>query len=333
MDALLWVDGLFVEFCHSFSGPLKEEARRLPHLLGFTRDPSVPWSHVFTHEVTLAAPLLVAGALPPLPEAVLRDALFAHALAVIEAMGVDRIADGQVRASPAIGKILGEARAQRDRLLRKVLNGATMPLDPAFADRELLDATAREKELLLGRRRVDFAMYEALSERKQAPGMLACSALAARAGLGATRAVTLRRAVMGAAMGLQLYDDVVDWEDDAATGRSWAVALARSTRTVEGIRTASRSGPVARQVGPAGTARDVVHETSVLARMLGRSRFHFRAASRRAAVIGAMRLSAWAADRAAAVGHLADREARNAGYVSRARELATWARAVLEPGV
>lgn len=333
MEALLWVDGLFVEFCHSFSGPLKDEARRLPFSLGFTRDPSAPWSHVFTHTVTLAAPVLVAGALPALPDEVLRDALFAHALAVIEAMGVDRIEDGQVRATPALRKVLAAARAKRDKLLRCVLDGATMPLDPAFADRELLDATAQEKEILLGRRRVDFGIYEAISQRKQAPGMLACAALAARAGLGARKAAALRRALMGAAMGLQLYDDVVDWEDDAASGRSWAVALSRSARRIDGGGAPSRSGPAVRQVGPAGTARDEVHATSVLARMLARSRFHFRASSRRASALGALRLSAWAAERAAAVGHLADREAHDAGYVNRARELASWARAVLEPNV
>ena len=87
-----------------------------------------------------------------------------------------------------------------------------------------------------------------------------------------------------------------------------------------------------RQIGPAGSSRDVVHATAVLAQMLSRSRFHFHSASRRAAVLGARRLAAWAAERASSIGHLADREARNAGYVNRARELASWARVVLDPG-
>ncbi len=334
MDALLWVDGLFAEFCGSFSGPLKEEARRLPFTLGFTRDPGAPWSHVFTHEVTLAAPVLVAGAMPALPEDVLRDALFAHALAVIEAMGVDRIEDGQVQATPSLRRVLSGARARRDKLLRAVLGGAPMPLDPAAADRELIDATAQEREILLGKRRVDFELYEAISQRKQAPGMLACAALAVRAGFGPTKAAALRRAVMGAAMGLQLYDDVVDWEEDAGSGRSWAVALARLAQRTPPIVAAGRVGgaPLVRVIGPAGSSRDVVHATSVLAQMLARSRFHFHSASRRAAALGARRLAAWAAERASSMGHLADREASNAGYVNRARELASWARAVLAPG-
>lgn len=334
MDALLWVDGLFAEFCSTFSGPLKEEARRLPFTLGFTRDPGAPWSHVFTHEVTLAAPVLVAAAMPQLPERALRDALFGHALAVIEAMGIDRIEDGQVKATPALRKVLEAARARRDKLLRAVLAGAPMPLDPAAADRELLAATAQEREILIGRRRVSFEIYEAISERKQAPGMLACAALAVRAGLGPTKAAALRRALMGAAMGLQLYDDVVDWEEDAGTGRSWAVALSRSLRrTTPSLDSApAGSSPMVRQIGPAGSSRDVVHATAVLAQMLSRSRFHFHSASRRAAVLGARRLAAWAAERASSIGHLADREARNAGYVNRARELASWARVVLDPG-
>src|SRR5262249_6793652 len=97
MSALLWIDGLFAELCNSFPGGLREEARRLPFSLGFAPDPSTPWSCVFSHEVTLAAPAMFAEAMPALSQIAVRHALFAHALAVIGAMGTDRIEDGQVK--------------------------------------------------------------------------------------------------------------------------------------------------------------------------------------------------------------------------------------------
>jgi hypothetical protein len=319
LSALLWIDGLFADFCGSFSGSLRDEARRLPFSLGFAPDPATPWSHVFSHEMTLAAPALLAEAMPSLPESVVRDALFAHALAVIEAMGTDRIEDGQVEATPALQKVLAAARARRDELLDLVADGATT-LDPAAADRELRDAARQEGEILAARRKIDFALYEALSARKQAPGMLAAGALAARAGWSPARAATLRRVVLGAALGLQLHDDVLDWEDDAQAGRSWALSLARS----------QRGDAVAREAAVRAWRIDV-HEAGVLARMLKRAGFHFHAASRRAAVLGARRLATWAAERAASLRYQAEREAQSAGYVSRARELRRWARTVLDP--
>src|SRR5262245_26436344 len=111
MSALLWVDGLFAEFCNSLTGTLREDARRLSFTLGLAPEPLVPWSQVFAHEVTLAAPWMLAEAMPLLPEDALQHALFAHVLAVIDAMGMDRIADGQVKATPALRRVLSEARA------------------------------------------------------------------------------------------------------------------------------------------------------------------------------------------------------------------------------
>ncbi len=273
MSPLLWIDGLFAEFCGSFSGPLKEEARRLPFTLGLAPEPFVPWSHVFSHEITLAAPGMVAEAMPQLPEAVVREALFAHALAVIDAMGMDRIEDAQVEATPSLRKVLAAAKERRNALLARVAGGRDMILDPRTADRELLEATRQEREMLLGRRRVDFAMYEALSRRKQSAGMLASAALAARSGWSPSRAAALRRVLLGAAMGLQLYDDVIDWEEDAAAGRAWAVAIARGSAPIVVPR---RGAGHDRQFGARGSP-DVVHAAAVLPRMLDRARSHFRA--------------------------------------------------------
>ena len=327
MDALLWVDGLYAELCGSFAGPLKEEARRLPFTLGLSREPETPWSLVFAQEITLAAPALVAEAMPEVPVSVVRKALFAHALAVIDAMGRDRIEDGQVNATPALRKVLDGIRARRDRLLLRVADGRGAPLDPASADRELVLASQLERDLLLGRRRVDFAIYEAVSRRKQWAGLLASSALAAYAEWTPARTAALRRVLLSAAMGLQIFDDVIDWEEDAASGRAWAVALARGAQRQASLAQTPRSDGVLVK----STRGSDVHGASVLPRMLDRARFHFRVAGRIGGVLGASRLALWAHERSASLRDLAERERRSAGYVGRARKLAPWAQAVLDP--
>lgn len=320
MNPLLWVDGLLAEFCSSFSGPLRDEARRLPYTLGFARDPFTPWSRVFNHEVTLAAPAMVAEAMPAIPADAVKHALIAHALAVIEAMGTDRIEDGQIVPTPGLCKILGAARSLRDEHL--VLAAGEAPaLDPGDIDREFNEAMMLERDLLVGQRDVDFQTYESISKRKQVCGILGVDALAARAGWDPGRRQTIRRAILGVALGLQLYDDVVDWEDDAMRGRSWVLALVLSEKR------APRPWP---DPGDACEHRARVLGAGMLARMLRRGRLHFRSAARRASVVGAHRLAAWAHERANLTGQLAEREAVSPGFVIRARALAPWARTVLQ---
>src|SRR5262245_32617300 len=149
MSALLWVDGFFAEFCSSFTGALREEARRLSFTLGLAPEPLIPWSRVFVHEVTLAAPWMMAEAMPEVPEEALRHALFAHALSVIDAMGQDRIADRQVIATPALNRVLEAARAQRDEHLALASGGRDVLLDAGAADREFFAAVQKERELFL----------------------------------------------------------------------------------------------------------------------------------------------------------------------------------------
>ncbi len=181
MSALLWVDGLIADFCNSFSGPLREEARRLPYTLGFAREPFTPWSRVFNHEVTLAAPALVGEAMPGVRAEAVKHALIGHALAVIEAMGTDRIEDGQVVPTPALCKVLGAARSLRDEHLVLAAGGQPV-LDPGDVDREFNEAMMLERDLLVGQRDVDFRTYESISKRKQVCGILGVDALAVRAG-------------------------------------------------------------------------------------------------------------------------------------------------------
>lgn len=321
MSAMLWVDGLFAAFCDSFSGALRDEARRLSFTLGFAPDPLVPWSHVFSHEVTLAAPLMIAEAMPGVDEGIVEHALFAHVLGVIAAMGSDRVEDGQVTATPALLKVLAAARSLRDEHLVFVAGERELPFDPAAADREMAEAIALEREILFEGRRVHFDAYEALSARKQAAGLVASAALAMRAGWDLGRQRDVCETLLDVGLGLQLYDDVVDWEDDAADGRSWALVLARS----QGI---SAPTPPSDPPDPQGL-RAEVHAANVLLRMLQGSESRFLAASRRATALGAKRLGRWAQQRADFLSRLAEREEKTAGYVNRAHALAPWARTVL----
>jgi len=117
-SALLCVDSLFADFCGRLEGAQRDEARRLSFTLGLAPEPLIPWSRVFSNEVTLAAPWMFAEAMPGVPDEAVRHALFGHALAVIEAMGTDRIEDGQVQSTPGLLRVLAVVRDARARLRR-----------------------------------------------------------------------------------------------------------------------------------------------------------------------------------------------------------------------
>jgi hypothetical protein len=69
--------------------------------------------------------------------------------------------------------------------------------------------------------------------------------------------------------------------------------------------------------------------SGVLERMLRLARRRYRALQRRATVLGATRLAAWADQRLAKVESLIVGERRDPGYSVRVRKLAPWAAQVL----
>src|SRR5439155_21039788 len=127
MNSLELVDELYEVFVDTLSGSLADAARTLAFTLCLAPTPKIPWSRVFGHEVTLAAPALVAEAMPHVPQSVRRDAILAHMLAVIEAFGTDRVEDGQVQPTPELTGVLEEARYARDRALGRVAGGGFVP--------------------------------------------------------------------------------------------------------------------------------------------------------------------------------------------------------------
>jgi hypothetical protein len=315
------VDELWAGFVTTLPPPLAYEALGLAHTLGLCPSRDVPWSEVFGHEVTLGAPGMIAEAMPDVPRGLVEDAVLAHLLAIIEAFGTDRIQDGQVTASPALEAVLAHARRARDEAVARVAGDASGGLGYAQAERETLAAITAERGILGGGEAIPFARYLAVAYDKQRLGLPASLALAQAAGWDERRKRCLARMLDAVWVALQLHDDVIDWEEDLSRGGAWATALAAHVPPV----TPSRD----RRTMPVSTRR-LVHQSSALARMLGASARRFRAARRRAEILGVARLAAWAREREEVVGDLARHEAETPGYANRAHALSMWARSVLE---
>ncbi len=308
------VDTLFEAFVATLPAPLRGEASGLACALGLAPSPDIPWSEVFGDAVTLGAPLFVADTTPKLGGEVIHDAVMAHLLAVIEALGTDRIEDGQVAPSPALEAVLVHARRARDASIARVAAEDARAYDAAGA--ATLAAIAEERGILRSGCAVEFARYLAVSLEKQRLGVPASLALVRAAGWEPRRRRILARMLDAIWMALQIHDDVVDWEDDLARGGCWAVALAGG------------AGSLARDVDGI-SVRGAVLGSGVLARMLAASARRYRAARRRAAALGATRLAAWAREREATLGELARHERESPGFAGRSRALSAWARSVL----
>ena len=211
-----------------------------------------------------------------------RDAVLAHMLAVIDAFGTDRIEDEQIESSPGVFAVLGQARRERDRAMARIYGGSP-PAESDFraADALSLRAIRRERAMLLSARPVDMRVYETASLDKQCPGILASVALARAAGWTERRCRAVRATLGNVWLGLQIADDVVDWEDDVQRGGAWAVCLMRGL------------GPPSR-LRAKESIRMQVLQSGILATMLARALKHMRSARRRATVLGAHRLAAWA---------------------------------------
>ena len=321
MNVIELVDELYEAFAERLGEPIAARARDLPRALRLAPEPHMPWSRVFSHEVTLGAPALFAEAMPDVPSSIVREATLAHVLAVIDAFGTDRIEDEQIDPSPGVMAVLGQLRRERDRTMARLfLGSAPRDLDYAAADALTTTAIRRERALLLSARPVDVAAYERASLDKQCAGLVASVALARLAGWDERRCAAVRRTLESVALGLQVYDDVVDWEDDLRRGGSWAVCLMKGLRPKSGPRDRTTEG---------ARIRIQVLQSQVLGMMLHRALRHMRAARRRAGVLGAFRLAAWAAGRERRLEALVAAEERSAGYAVRAHALAAWAGEVL----
>jgi hypothetical protein len=314
------VDELYEAFAEGLGSTGAEHARELPRMLRLA-PVAVPWSRVFSHEVTLGAPALFAEPMG-VGRGLVRDAVLAHMLAVIEAFGTDRIEDQQVAATPELLGVLARARRERDRAMERLVGGPPPPeLDYTLAEEACTRAVRRERALQIEERPVDLAAYEAASLGKQGPGLLASVALARAAGWDTRRCASVRRTLESVALGLQAYDDVVDWESDLDRGGSWVVCLMKHAER-------ATSPPRERHVEDAAVKLHVL-QSGVLSMLMRRAVTHVRAARRRAGALGAQSLAAWARAREARLESLSSAEASSAGYTVRAHALSAWAGEVL----
>jgi hypothetical protein len=319
---LFSIDALYAGFADGLATELRPLALALPHVLGLAPSPSNTWSEVFNQRVTLEAPAMIAETLPVGGAEITRDAVFAHALSVIEAFGTDRIADGQVRKGPELLRLLEELRGARDTLLERVFPGSSALARAADAETE--QAVREERSLLIRLGAATFQDYRRISLGKQAVGFPASIALAQRAGAGEHSVEQVRRALGGVWLALQFEDDAADWEDDWRRGQgAWAVSLARRRLETEKYQQADE-----RPTEP-DLIRRRVFQTRVLYSMLKSSRHQYRVARRYAGLLGADKLVRWAERRMARLDEMLPMERRFAGYVVRATKLAPWAAEVL----
>lgn len=317
MNGLTLVDELYSDFCTSLPLAMREHAQALPFLLGLAPRALLPWSAIFNHEMTLAAPLVIADAMPEARPDQIRQATLGHMLAIIEAFGTDRIEDGQVQSTPELVHLLSKVRLARNQAVY-ALNPSRDETDSdcELAESATATAIAAERELLSSQTGVSFTIYELVSSGKQTVGLPASLALASTAGWNTRKKQALRTMLLDVWLGLQLHDDVVDWQDDERRGGSWVKALASS---------AQGGGPLW------SSSRHLLHfilQSGVLAKLLRRSARHFRRARRIAQGLGARKLSAWAAERERHLTHLAHHERISPGYTDRDRVLSRWARTV-----
>jgi hypothetical protein len=282
--------------------------------------PGTPWSDVFGHEVTFAAPALFAEAMPHISKAQVRDAILAHALAVIDAFCTDRMEDSQIPRSHELAELIVHLRAARDRALHRVLAGRSEVASFAVAHARMIAAVRAEGRVFGGLEVADFARYERIAAGKTSIGLPASVALAQAAGFSEAECRAVSKTLESIWLGMQYHDDVLDWEDDYRRGSAWAVHLARSVVT----EVSPRERPTERN-----PVRDMVLESGVLSHMLERSFRHFRASRKRGDALGVRSLVAWAKSKEEHSKMLARYERQNAGYSLRMHALSPWAAEVL----
>ena len=316
------IDALYDAFCLGLSATERSVARALAFRLNLVPDPGIPWSQVFKHRVTLAAPALFVEAMPPVHPGVVERAVLAHMLAVIEAFGTDRIADGQTIDEPELRAVLGCLQSARDRAIAEVGGHDAVAMMRA-ADDETAAAITTERGLLSMGKPVSPVAYHGVSAAKQAVGLPASLALGRRAGWSDSALQTARTALTGIWLGLQFFDDVADWDEDAEKGGAWAVALALHQRAArDGLHTSACSN--------ASEVRTLVLSSAALAHMLELSIEQFRAALSAAAVLGAQTLCEWIQARQEEVLASFDREKSSPGYLARLKRLRPWALELLD---
>jgi hypothetical protein len=314
------LDDLYASFCDDLPEELRACARDLPFRLQLAPASGTPWSEVFGHEVTFAAPALFAEAMPQISKAQVRDAVLAHALSVIDGFSTDRMEDSQIPRTYELRDLIVHLRAARDRALHRVMPRRSDATSFAVTHARMIAAVRAEGRVFGGVEVADFARYERIAAGKTAIGLPASIALAEAAHYSAAECAAIAKTLESIWLGMQYHDDVVDWEDDYRRGSAWAVHLARNVGSeVTTQERTTEQNPV----------RTMVLGSGVLCQMLERSFRHFRAARKRCEALGVRGLASWAKSKEEHAQMLARFEGQNAGYALRMHALSHWAAQVL----
>lgn len=274
---------------------------------GIPGDVRVAWSDVFKHEIVLAAPALFAEAVPDVPSRIVREAVRAHVLGVLHAFAVDRVEDGEARPGASTLALIAAMRDARDRALGTVLEHASHRTpDAGFPDEDTARAVAEEKECLASAGAIDFPRYAEISRRKQGAAAPASAALALAAGWPPEDVALVTHLFDALALGLQMYDDAVDWSRDLHRGSAWAASLLGVARF------------------PENEASLRVRESDVLFRLVDGGREQFAVGEALARRLQAPAIAEWARERLHVLARVAREEKRSAGYAAREQALGGW---------
>lgn len=312
-SSMIDVDSVYLDFCNDLPEAVRHAASTLAFQLELASD-GVPLSRVFPHEFTLAAPRLVADAIPCLSSQTVRSAVLAHILAVLEAIALDRLASRRIFMTPELRKVLAYVRTARNDACCSA--EACMPearFDLAFDRFE--QAIAIQRSVLEGTQPASFALYDRLTAAKQSVMLPASSLIALQAGWSPDKRHGLRQMLTSIACGLQVHKDVVDWEEDHVRAGAWPCVLCAALAP-DGV-------------NETGSERVRVLDSGILAVLLQRAHLHFAKARQLAEAMGLCGLERWTLAQTVAFHDLYQAESKYAGYAVRATALRLWAEEVL----
>ncbi len=306
MSVLPLVDELYEAFTRTLPPTLARAAEGLAATLHLVPQAGIPWSQVFQHEIVLAAPALLAPAVPHVAQEVVRQATQTHLLAVVHAFARDRVLDGEAKPQATTLALLDALRNARDAALAEVLGRDGEDASLRYDDDDAERAFADERVILAGEGEADFATYREIARRKQGAAYPATVALACAAGWSRTDLGRVRAVLEGIALGLQMYDDAVDWPKDFARHASWAATVAGAS----GL--------------PTGAASDAVRASGILPRLVEEGRAELAHAAADARGMKAHAIADWAHGREIALERIAAEEKNAPGYAARAIALGGW---------
>ena len=287
------VDDAFRRWLRAALPPaLRTVAVMLPHRIGLARRRWQTWHDVFRSPVMRSLPGAVAEAFPLRPAARLYGLGLAHVLLAFVVFIDDRLNDGQTSFARDLYLVRRSMEVEAGARLTELLGAdARFWRSAERAFQQYAAAHAREPRLWTSATAYSHRRYARDAADKIAVAQLPALAVARVGGASAAQVEQLRRAFDHCLIALQYLDDVNDWIDDFRA-RRWTYFVRRHLHDQE-----LRANPP-----PAlASMHDRIATASVTEEFLARARQHLSAASDLLATFSLPTLSAWVAERSAAI--------------------------------